>query len=35
MKRHAIAIAALALAAGMARGEEKVFAYGPGGPVPA
>ena len=35
MKRHAVAIAALALAAGMARGEEKLLAYGPGGPAPA
>jgi len=35
MKRHAVAIAALALAAGIARGEEKLLAYGPGGPAPA
>ena len=35
MKRHAVAIAILALAAGIARGEEKLLAYGPGGPAPA
>jgi accessory colonization factor AcfC len=35
MKLHAVAIAVLALAAGIARGEEKLSAYGPGGPAPA
>jgi len=35
MKRQALAFTVIALSAGFARGEEKLLAYGPGGPAPA
>jgi accessory colonization factor AcfC len=35
MKRHLLAFTLLSLAAGLARGQERLLVYGPGGPAPA